>query len=91
MFQIYSVYDKKLQEFGQLAVSRNDEAMRRAVLDGVKGSNSMMEKYPGDFDLYRVGSFDQVQGRVVGLETPAVLVCNLADLLGSDLRVVRDA
>lgn len=94
MFKVYSVYDKKLQEFGQLAVSKNDESMRRAVLDGVKSSGSMIEKYPEDYDLYRVGEFHQDTGFLAGLSTPAVLVCNVAELLGAVAggpKVVRDA
>jgi len=92
MFKVYSIYDQKLQEFGQLAVSRNDEAMRRAVLDGVRGSNSMIEKYPSDYVLYRVGEFDQGTGFLCGFTTPPVLVCNIADLMGAaGPQVVRDA
>lgn len=91
MLRVYSVFDKKLQEFGQLAVSKNDESMRRALYDGVKGSQSMIEKYPHDFDLYCVGEFNNVDGRLRGFENPSVLVCNVGDLLGSELKVVRDA
>lgn len=93
MPKVYSVYDKKLQEFGQLAVSKNDESMRRALYDGVKGSQSMIEKYPQDFDLYRVGEFDPQQGVLTGYTSPSILVCNVGDLLGGNepLKVVRDA
>jgi len=91
--RVYSVFDKKLQEFGQLAVSKNDESMRRAMFDGVKGSNSMIEKYPEDYDLYCVGEFEQAQGLLSGWKGPAILVCNAADLMaaGEQPRLVRDA
>jgi len=91
MVKVYSVYDRKLQEFGQLAVSKNDESMRRAVIDNVSGSNTLIEKHAVDFDLMCVGEFEQTNGFLCGLTGPPRLVCNVGELLGASLKVVANA
>lgn len=79
---IYSLYDRKLQEFGQLVLSRNDEAVRRMVLDAVRAdASSMLAKHPDDFDLTRLGEFHPQNGFVAGMTGKPVLVCNVQDLL----------
>lgn len=70
---IYSVLDRKLREYGQLGLARNDEAVQRAIGDQVRGSGTLMEKYPGDFDLYCVGEFDSETGVVEGYPVPRLV------------------
>jgi len=78
---VYCLLDRKLLQFGQghLVVERNDEAIRRSVVDAVRGSSSLIEKHPEDFDLMCVGEFDQESGALVGA-LPR-LVANVGDLL----------
>jgi len=91
MPRVYSIYDKKMQEFGQLAVAKNDETFRRAVVENVKGSGSLIEKYPVDYQVFRVAEFDSSSGFISGY-TPVVLVCEVAELLQAEpARMVRDA
>lgn len=79
MDKVYSLMDRKLGQYGQLLLARNDETMKRNVLDGVKGSGSMIEKYPHDFDLVSVGTFDSDTGKVEG--TTPRLIGSVADIL----------
>lgn len=81
MDKVYSVLDRKLKEFGALVVCPNDEALRRSLIDGVRGSGSLLEKHPDDFDVYCVGSFDADTGVLKGENVP-LLVENVGVILG---------
>lgn len=76
----YSLLDRKLKEYGAIMLARNDDAMRRSVMDGVRGSGGLVEKYPADFDLYHVGDFNTDNGRLTQPEYP-VLVDNVGAIL----------
>lgn len=72
--EMYSVYDRKLREYGQLMLSPNVGAMSRSIQVGVRGSGSLIEKYPGDFELHLLGKFNTSTGVVTPLEgRPQVL------------------
>lgn len=79
MFKLYSLFDRKLLEYGQLLQARNDEAIKRNVLDGIKGSNSTVERYPEDFDVFCLGEFDAESGQIQAER--ARLVVNVATVL----------
>lgn len=78
---VYSLWDRKLREFGALVISRNDESIIRAVCDGIPGSNSMVAKHPEDFDLMRLGEYFPASGFLGGEQGPPVLVANVGDIL----------
>lgn len=80
--QIYALLDRKLRQFGPLMLEANEQSMRRSLRAGIPGTNSMMEKYPEDFDLYEIGAFDSETGVVVQ-EVPA-LVDTLSVVLRED-------
>jgi len=67
---VYSLYDRKLGEYGALVLSRNDEGIQRSILDGIPGSGSTIERHPEDFDLMCLGVFNQVSGDVVSIGRP---------------------
>jgi len=77
--KVYSLLDRKVREFGQLVLARNDEEIRRIVLDSVPGSNTVMSKHPEDFDVFCVGEFDENSGRLTVAD--AKLVVNVGQLL----------
>jgi len=76
---VYTLLDRKLREFGQLVLARNEPTVRRLLVDSVVGSGSMLEKHPGDFDLYHVGEFNAETGRL-SVNDP-LLLANLLDIL----------
>jgi len=79
--RVYSIFDRKLKEYGQLVTQRNDEAVRRSLVDGVRGSGSTLEKHPQDFDIMVLGEFDPETGVLITM-TPQ-LVANVGDVLES--------
>lgn len=80
MMQIYSLLDRKLKEYGQLVLARNDEGIRRSVVDGIRGSKSVVELHPEDFDVMHVGEFDVDAGVLTSTRVPR-LVANVKDVL----------
>lgn len=78
--QIYSLFDRKVREFGPLVTTNNDESALRAIRDGVPGSGGTIAKYPEDFDLMLLGAFDADTGQIVPESVP-LLVANVGDVL----------
>lgn len=69
MLRIYSLFDRKMREFGALVLAPTDEAVKRALLEAFRGrGNSTMTQYPEDFDLHCVGMFDEASGKVFATE-----------------------
>lgn len=80
--RVYSLLDRKLREYGALVQANNGEAVQRALVDGLKGSNSLVEKHPEDFDLMEVGTFDTDTGLIGGTDSGVpMLIVNVAQLI----------
>lgn len=69
--RVYSILDVKARAFGQLLVFNNDEMARRAM-SSPPPADSEVAKWPGDFHMFYVGSFDTDNGVLVG-EVPTLL------------------
>lgn len=78
--RIYSLKDRKLQEFGALFLSSNDAAVKRALIDGLRGTGNTVEKHPEDFDLYLLGTVSPELGVITPEEIP-LFVVNVGDVL----------
>lgn len=79
MVVLYALLDRKLREYGVVLVSKNTETMVRELRNQVMGSGSTIEKYPDDFDLYRLGEFDTETGIISAMKVQ--LVENVSTLL----------
>lgn len=71
--RLYSLYDRKMGEFGALVQSRSDEAVVRALRELFESDNQV-SKYPEDFDLFYVGDIDVETGEVVAVFPPKHVV-----------------
>lgn len=76
--KVYSLFDRKLREYGGLVLCPNDDGVRRALHEGVT-PNSTVGKYPEDYDLMYLGEFDPQSG-VIKPDLIA-LVDNVRDIL----------
>lgn len=65
--RLYSLFDRRMREFGAVMTAKNDEAILRGLEDQLKNSGGMIEKHPKDFDVYVVGEFDDESGEVARL------------------------
>lgn len=80
--RVYSLLDRKLREYGGLVQANNGDAVKRALVDGLKGSNSLVEKHPEDFDLMEVGEFDTDTGLLSGTSSGVpMLIENVGALI----------
>lgn len=67
---IVSVRDNAIGAFSNpVAVRARGEALRSFV-DEVNNKDSPMNRHPKDYDLYVLGEFDTVTGRLVPAEFP---------------------
>lgn len=71
---VYSVKDIKANIWGSPFFQRNDVTAIRALRNEVNADNSasLIATNPEDFEIYRVGVFDENTGALTG-ETPALL------------------
>lgn len=78
---VYSIFDRKLRQYGQLMLERNDFALQRGLADGIRANGeALLAKHPEDFDLYQVGEFNEETGVLQRLEVPRLSV-NLLELV----------
>lgn len=80
VMNIYSLFDRKLREYGPLVLANNDASVCRALCDGIPGTQSTIAKYPDDFDLMLLGAFDSDTGQIAPEVIPR-LVDNVASIL----------
>lgn len=75
--RIYSTFDRKARSFGALMAFVNDEVARRVFLGIIKGDGEI-RNFPGDFDVFHLGTMDTDSG-VITPQVP-VLAFNCGDL-----------
>lgn len=63
---MYSLHDKKAEEYGRPFYHVNDQDAKRSVAMALE-STPVLEKSPEDFDLYCVGEFDEKTGNIRAL------------------------
>ncbi len=70
---VYSIFDEKAATFGMpMCFIRDEEAVRSFdVIANEK--NSMLCMYPGDYKLYKLGTIDDVAGKIVCEEIPVFM------------------
>lgn len=63
--KLYGIYDVKAQAFvGRLMLLPADGAAARLFEDAKSDQSSEIGKYPDDFHLFRLGSFDEFTGEL---------------------------
>ncbi|ALS03706.1 VP5 [Gokushovirus WZ-2015a] len=69
---VVSIYDKAAEAFGRPAFVPAVGLALRSFIDECNrdAPDNSMFKYPNDYALYRLGSFDEVTGRFDCLEVP---------------------
>lgn len=83
LMQIFSVYDGKSKAFARPFFSFNVSTATRELQASVREGGSLLSKFPDDFQLWHIGTFNDEVGSVDPL-VPPVCVCNVSSLRGSD-------
>lgn len=78
--RMYSLFDRKMKEFGAVVLGSNDEVTKRALREGAPQMRGTLKEYPEDFDLYFLGEFEPETGVIVPASPPLV-VENVAIIL----------
>lgn len=68
--RIYSIRDQKSEIFNLPFHKKTHGEAERDFRSLVNDKNSMVHKYPEDFDLYYIGDYDDNTGRITPLDTP---------------------
>jgi len=74
IIQMYSIRDNKTSGFSPVFCANYDEEAKRQMITMAANDKTNLYKFPGDFDLYRVGLFDLSTGRVSSCEVPEMLL-----------------
>lgn len=64
MFQMYSIFDKKGILYGNPFYCRTISEASRAVAMGLEDGKAIFARFPADFALYLLGTFDPATGFV---------------------------
>lgn len=67
---IYSVRDEKMQNYLSPFVSDGVVPALRSLTLAVNNPDSMFSKFPEDYSLYEIGSFDSATGRLSSHDIP---------------------
>lgn len=89
---VYSLFDRKVKEYGALVLMNNDAAVCRALQESlreVKRGSSTIVKYPEDFDIMCVGEFDPESGMLIG--EPVRFVTNVGEIIGEELEYASES
>lgn len=83
--KVYTLFDRKVGEYGGLVTGANNETVIRALRDGLP-PNSTEAKYPGDFEVCYLGEYDPATGLITGSkEGRPVVLGTIKDLLAPEV------
>ena len=76
--RVFALQDIKLGAFIMIFAAANEGAAQRTVSDMVQAPNHPFNKHAEDYNLFEVGTFDEVSGAIA--DTGIRSVCNLVSL-----------
>jgi len=75
----YSIKDAKANTFGTPYFALNDQVAVRSFKQAANDENTTINKNPEDFNLYRVGKFDDQSGEFTPEKQPQFITGALVD------------
>lgn len=86
VYNVYAIRDVKSQRFMQPNLDMNDQTAMRGFSMAVNQPSGVIGFAPKDFDLYKIGEYDDQTGRMEPLEV-VELVVNGSALLMEDMKI----
>jgi len=80
MMRLFAIRDEKAKAFTALVTDRNSAQAERNFKTAVKNPETDYAKYPEDFTLYEMGTYDQDTGQITPHSSP-LIVCHATSLL----------
>lgn len=62
ILNLYSIYDKKARQYGQVLTFQTDDVAFRHFRLLMADEDTLVAKYPADFEMYCIGKFDSEKG-----------------------------
>lgn len=62
--KIYTIFDTKTSAYMQPFFARTDGDAKRMIVETAKDTKTNLHQYPGDFTLFRIGTFNDQDGKV---------------------------
>lgn len=83
-----AVRDEKVNSFGTPFCTTTKGEGIRMVMDASNDPNTLLNRHPQDFSLYKVGTFDEISGEIIPENQP-MFICRVDSL--KSFEVVQDA
>lgn len=74
----FSVRDSKTELFHLPFFTNTTADAERSFAATVNNSQTSINQFPEDFDLYMIGEYDQIKGKFLPLETPVHMIKAIA-------------
>jgi len=68
-----SVYDQKARYFSAPFSSPTEETAIRDFARAVSDSRGMVDKFPADYELHMIGTFNELSGEIESVSIPKLL------------------
>lgn len=65
MKSLFSVYDSRAQLYGPIIVDVSPVNVARSFTEACRGEDSMLHRYPEDYELQCLGTFNEETGEIV--------------------------
>ena len=79
LIRLYSVYDRVARVYADPFVSVNDATAARSFTLAQSSPDTMLFASPGDFQLWYIGSIDNISGELLSCDDPATVPHKVAD------------
>lgn len=89
MMNVYAVKDIKSQLFNNPFIQKSDGVAIRAFATACEDTNTDLNKYPSDFSLYHIGTYDPETGDLT--QSDKKQVANASEFVASVERIAEKA
>jgi len=72
--KMFSICDTKAGFYNQPFFQHSRLEAERSFMSLAYDSNSTISKYPEDYDLYYLGEYDNITGKITALSTPEHII-----------------
>lgn len=85
--KLFSVYDAKAEQYSVPFSERTHESARRSFVVAVRDKETPVGRFPADYALFVVGSFDEETGVVTPAISPTLIFTGVEAARESDEKV----
>lgn len=79
---VLAVYDEKAEAFAQPFFQQSELVGVRSFIGAAQDKDSLLYKFPRDYSLHKLGTYDDVTGRFENLERPSLLLTAAQAIVG---------